>query len=69
MNHRIPFQRITHLTIDGDVIIHEINSRIGGYAVPPNACPYPSAGLGHAAGPYPGSGAGYAPNSYVQVFK
>lgn len=66
MNHRLPFQRISHLTIDGDVIIHEINSRLGGYAVPPTA-PYPSAGYGAAAGPYPAAGPGYAPNSYVQV--
>lgn len=68
MNHRIPFQRISYLTIDGDVMIHEICSRVGGYAVPPPAAPYPSAGFGHVPGPYPSSGAGYSSNSYVQVF-
>ncbi len=69
MNHRIPFQRITHLTIDGDVMVNEIRMRGGGYNSAPGYAvpPYPPNAAPYGTGAYP-SGPGYA-NNYVQVFE
>lgn len=65
MNHRIPFQRISHVAIDGEVILNEIRFTSGPgsvgapYAVAP---PYPGAYPGATGGAYPG-----ATGSYVEV--
>lgn len=74
-SHRAPFQRITHVTMDGSVIVNELryHGTGTGYGV---SSPYgPGAGMPYAPGapysasgvPYGASGAPYGSNSYPQV--